>query len=672
MQTLKYRADIDGLRGLAILAVVTFHAFPKLLQGGFVGVDIFFVISGFLISNIIFDNLDSGSFSFKDFYSRRIKRIFPALIAVLLFCLIFGWFLLLPDEFMALGKHVTAGSGFLSNFILWREVGYFDGASETKPLLHLWSLSIEEQFYILWPFFIWLIWKKRSRVLSAITIVALMSFLFCLIQVHNAPAQAFYSPVARFWEILIGSLLAYLLKYKPSLVAHKSLQQANLKSLVGFILVCVGAVFLNKQSVFPGGWALLPTFGTFLMISAGPEAWFNRIVLSNRILVAVGLMSYPLYLWHWPLLTFTRILNFNPPSYAVITLIVVMSFLLAWLTNILIEKKIRFLRHWVLPPAMAMSLASVAGFGFFVFQKEGLISPAQKEMPDILRANLDQISWEKYFHDISEKYPPCEPQKIRNLQLMFNKDIVRCRQTVKNNSKHSIALIGDSHAEHLFAGIAQEISPHENLVYFTGSCMPFLGLTGEGCQNMNETLEHIIAEPSVHTVIIAGYWGYDLRLPIFRWMVDSKNLDRFGFFKESLEKTMRALVSAGKNVIFAYDTPPLSFNAKKCIRVLIKPDTIHGDCVVTRDYVEQFQKDYRKIADEVLTQFPEIKKWDPIKLLCGQDVCPILKAGHLMYLDDSHITTFTSLMIGKQFVDQFHFNSASVYSKGPLREADRR
>jgi len=205
----KYRPDIDGLRAIAVLAVVTFHAFPEFVRGGFIGVDIFFVISGYLISTIIFENLEKGSFSFSEFYARRIRRIFPSLLVVIIACFVFGWFELLADEFKQLGKHIAAGSGFISNFVFWGEAGYFDNSADTKPLLHLWSLGIEEQFYITWPMFIWLSWRyKLNFPLIALT-VALVSFVLSVKGVRNDSVATFYSPQTRFWELIIGSLLAW-------------------------------------------------------------------------------------------------------------------------------------------------------------------------------------------------------------------------------------------------------------------------------------------------------------------------------------------------------------------------------------------------------------------------------------------------------------------------------
>jgi peptidoglycan/LPS O-acetylase OafA/YrhL len=204
----KYRPDIDGLRAIAVLSVVAFHAFPLRMKGGFIGVDVFFVISGFLISTIIFENLGKGTFSFTEFYARRVKRIFPALAVVLGACLIFGWLALLPDELNQLGKHIAAGAGFVSNLVLWGEAGYFDNAAETKPLLHLWSLGIEEQFYIVWPLLVWLAWKRKFNFLVLAAFLAFVSFALNIKGIKQDHIAAFYSPLTRFWELLCGALLA--------------------------------------------------------------------------------------------------------------------------------------------------------------------------------------------------------------------------------------------------------------------------------------------------------------------------------------------------------------------------------------------------------------------------------------------------------------------------------
>jgi peptidoglycan/LPS O-acetylase OafA/YrhL len=340
----QYRSDIDGLRAFAVLSVVLFHAFPEFITGGFIGVDVFFVISGFLISTIIFEKLEQGSFTFADFYARRIRRIFPSLILVLVTSFILGWCILFVSEYKQLGKHIAGGAGFIANFILWSESSYFDNLADTKPLLHLWSLGIEEQFYIIWPPILWAAWRLRLHILPIIFAIAITSFAWNLYSISIDPVATFYSPLTRFWELLIGSLLAYVTVFKakyPKLVVS-SVSQANIYSWIGCGLFITGLLLINKESGFPGAWALLPTLGAAFMIKAGPTAWFNRVVLGNSVLVWFGLISYPLYLWHWSLLSFARILSSSVPEVEIRIGVVVLSVLLSWLTYRFVEKPIRF------------------------------------------------------------------------------------------------------------------------------------------------------------------------------------------------------------------------------------------------------------------------------------------------------------------------------------------
>ena len=329
-----YRADIDGLRAVAVLSVVAFHAFPNWFKGKFIGVDIFFVISGYLISTIIFKNLDKRTFSFKEFYIRRIKRIFPALILILISCFVFGWFALLPDEYKQLGKHILGSTGFVQNMVLWDESGYFDNSAETKPLLHIWSLGVEEQFYFLWPLFIWFAWKRKINLFLATVFIALISFILNIKGINENFVATFYSPHTRFWELLSGGLLAWINLYGESVfqkwkvkgssfptIIHKNFTLDekvvldNVLSFLGIILLCCGFGIINKELNFPGNWAIIPVLGTVLIICSGSDSWVNRVVLSNRIAVWFGLISFPLYLWHWPILSFIRIIESQTPSW---------------------------------------------------------------------------------------------------------------------------------------------------------------------------------------------------------------------------------------------------------------------------------------------------------------------------------------------------------------------
>jgi len=311
---LAYRPDIDGLRAVAVLSVIGFHAGVRWFPGGYAGVDIFFVISGFLITSIILRQLAEDRFSFADFYARRCKRIFPALIIVLAAVFAFGWMFLLPNEYERIGKHIVAGAGFVSNFAFWLESGYFDSAAGTKPLLHLWSLGIEEQFYLLWPPLLLWVWKRKPDALAVAIGLASISFAInvMLVSLWQATDMYFLPPI-RFWELLVGSALAYAHLFRREELEHllkratagvpgsRLVSIENIQATIGLALIAVAVVVLDKRTLFPGWWALAPTIGAGLLISAGPRAWINRKLMANRVVVFIGLISYPLYLWHWPL-----------------------------------------------------------------------------------------------------------------------------------------------------------------------------------------------------------------------------------------------------------------------------------------------------------------------------------------------------------------------------------
>lgn len=410
----KYRPDIDGLRAIAVLAVVAFHAFPNWIKGGFIGVDVFFVISGYLISTIIFENLDRGTFSFSEFYIRRIKRIFPALIFVLTTCFVFGWFILIADEYRQLGKHIAAGAGFISNIIFWNEAGYFDNAADTKPLLHLWSLGIEEQFYIVWPLLLWFSWKRNFNLLIITVIVAGASFILNINGVKHDMVATFYSPQSRFWELLSGSLLAWVTLYRRgsplnikskidvwfSYNVHAIKQEnlgknlSNLLSFIGFFLLLFGFWRINKDLSFPGKLALVPVLGAVLIIAAGSKAWINRTILSNKIAIWFGLISFPLYLWHWPLLSFARIVEGEVPSLSIRISALLLALILAWFTYRFVEYPLRFSRHNKVTVTTLVVLMTVVGFvGYNTYSRNGL--EFRQAHKTAVIANINRLGWYK-------------------------------------------------------------------------------------------------------------------------------------------------------------------------------------------------------------------------------------------------------------------------------------
>lgn len=377
-----YRPDIDGLRAVAVLAVVAFHAFPDLARGGFVGVDIFFVISGYLISSIILNGLTRGTFTFAGFYARRIRRIFPALVLVLTACWAWAWFAVFSDQYAQLGKHIAGGAGFASNVVLWNESGYFDDAARTKPLLHLWSLGIEEQFYLAWPLLLSLAWRWRRRhVLTLIMAVAASSFLFNVRTTRIDAVAAFYSPFTRVWELAMGAALASLTVGAPAngvaaglarVLAAIRTRWPDLAAAAGLAAIVAAVTMFERTTSFPGWRAALPTAGAFLLIAAGSDAWINRRVLARPALVGIGLVSYPLYLWHWPLLTFASLTEPWTTSLGTRVLIVALSGCLAWLTYILWEKPIRFGRRGrAAVIALSVLMSAAFGVGMATYRADG-------------------------------------------------------------------------------------------------------------------------------------------------------------------------------------------------------------------------------------------------------------------------------------------------------------
>jgi peptidoglycan/LPS O-acetylase OafA/YrhL len=512
---MKYRADIDGLRGIAVLSVVAFHFFPYKITGGFIGVDVFFVISGFLISSILFASLDRGDFSIIEFYNRRIRRIFPSLLTVVFASLVFGWFVLLSDEYQQLGKHVVGGATFISNLILSTENGYFGNAGESKPMLHLWSLAIEEQFYIFWPLLLIFLHKRKWNSLPMMAVVAIGSFVANLYMVDSNPIATFYWPIYRFWELIIGGILAGITLHYPKLLSRYS----NAQSLVGFILLVIGFVAIDKYSQFPGWWALLPTLSAFLLLSAGPTGWINRAILSNKVLVWFGLISYPLYLWHWPLIAFAKILEGSLDGKLQLKIALLLaSVILAWLTYKFIETPLRFKKDKKTALFLLFGLfltgllgySCIAsngydGFGFRIREKTSFASHFENLAPELKYYKREGIR-EKYreqcnFYDLAMDDAGI-PTKAP-LKNISNECYVRNPAIEK-----SLLLWGDSHAAHLYPGLARNLPKDWQVLQVTSSgCYPDISVKEDSsrdyCKRSNWFAMQTIAKEKPDTVIIA-------------------------------------------------------------------------------------------------------------------------------------------------------------------------
>jgi peptidoglycan/LPS O-acetylase OafA/YrhL len=471
--SVRYRPDIDGLRAIAVMLVVNFHAFPEAMPGGFIGVDIFFVISGFLITGIIVRELDQQRFSLLGFYNRRIRRIFPALIVVLGATLVLGWLWMLPVAYAQLSADVFVSAAFFSNIALLLQSGYFDIESARKPLLHLWSLGIEEQFYLFWPLILMLVARLRLSILVAASVIGIGSFVLNAALIGSNPIATFYLPLTRAWELLAGAVLACSWNQ-----VSQTFAASNRRASIGLVLIATAAGVLDTKSAFPGWWAVLPVAGAALLLSA-PAAWFCRTLLASRPLVWIGLISYPLYLWHWPLLVFFGIIKFGPLTLVERELILGLSALLAWLTYWLVESPFRFGRPSPLKLASlcaGMVLITVAGG--IVVQGRGF----DFRLPLEIRAMADVPTQSSQW-------------RIHECLLDLSHEMSFADSCVDRDRRPLVFVWGDSTAGALLPGLrkAQQVRNFGIAQFTSSSCIPALNADIAGTPNCRAINDKILA-----------------------------------------------------------------------------------------------------------------------------------------------------------------------------------
>jgi peptidoglycan/LPS O-acetylase OafA/YrhL len=488
----RYRPDIDGLRAIAVMLVLNFHAFPEAMPGGFIGVDIFFVISGFLITGIIARELDQQRFSLAAFYVRRIRRIFPALIVVLCATLALGWLWMLPAAYAQLSADVFASAAFFANIALLLQSGYFDIESAKKPLLHLWSLGIEEQFYLFWPLILMLAARLRLSILAVAAVIGVASFVLNVALIGPDPAATFYLPFTRGWELLAGAVLACSWS-RVSQAATPS----NLRACAGVLLIAVAAGVLDPRRAFPGWWAVLPVTGTVLLVSA-PAAWGCRHLLASRPLVWIGLISYPLYLWHWPLLVFFGIIKFAPLQLLDRELILLASTLLAWLTYRFVESPFRFSRP-SRPKIFGLcsGMVLIAVTGGVVVQGRGFDFRLPPEIREMANVQVQESQWR--FHECL---------------LDLSREMSFADSCIDRDRRPLLLVWGDSTAAALLPGLrkAQQVSNFGVAQFTSTSCLPALNVDVAGtpnCRAINDKVLSLAREIRPDIVLLHATWdGY--------------------------------------------------------------------------------------------------------------------------------------------------------------------
>lgn len=640
---LKYRPDIDGLRAISILLVITFHAFPKVLHGGFIGVDVFFVISGYLITTIILKNIDNNQFSFVDFYAKRIKRLYPSLLVVLIATLGYGWLVLFPAEFKQLGKHALASAIYINNIVLYKESGYFDLDSSNKPLLHLWSLGIEEQFYLIWPFLLFALNRKKMPVGWLLTAGLATSFLLNIYYIYRKHSYAFYMPTTRFWELFIGAGLAYVNLYKKTYIdswmnqlINKTRMTSkfiyNLTSWIGLSMIIFCAVIIDESYLFPGWWALMPTVGAFLIIFSGQESWTNKYILSNKIMVGIGTISYPLYLWHWPLLSFPRIINKGDFSLKLTVSALILCVILAYLTYALFETPVRKKRNSVAIP-LIVGMVPIAMVSFGV--KKDYVSSFISYNPEVSKIITAIGDWD---------YPAGLIQKKFNNRNIYS----------IGNYPRKTLFFGDSNIEQYAPRVKKLINENKttnrSAVFITsGGAVPIPNVYEDKHPDMisfvKDAMDYVRQNSDIDTIVIGAQWlGYlssgttyfynkgNIKGTIENGSIASQTA------QHDLLEMLKTWTAQGKKVFLVTNMP---IGNKCCPESMIKRD-FKGkiEAISTKMSTGEWQKASTLVTSELkkIAKAANATAIDPSLSLCDKDQCHVISStGNPFYKDSGHL-----------------------------------
>ena len=669
-QSPRYRPDVDGLRAVAILSVVAFHAFPNPNPGGFVGVDVFFVISGFLISSVILNDLEAAKFSFQVFYQHRIRRIFPALGTVLASCAVAGWYLLPESAYAELGKHIAGGAGFVANLVLWKEAGYFDSASDTKPLLHLWSLGIEEQFYVVWPLVLWFAWKRRWNILLVTTGVLLASFCANLAMVRTDAVANFYSPATRVWELLIGALLAGQVS-TPNQSSGWRAKLPDPLAVGGLAAIVVAEFLLTKDKQFPGWWALLPTLGAASIIAAGPAAWVNRRLLSHPTMVWIGLISYPLYLWHWPILAFLRITGALKSPLDIGLCAIGAAFVLSWLTYRFVERPFRSQR--IGPPSRTtvtrapaapsrraagllvfMTLAAV--LGGFIHQANGSVHRDRLKIAS-LPALPDKSVFDRL--KIYEHYDHPNTTCHDRLGMSPLPEEV----CVTNSSAPKVMFFGDSHAMGLYSAIFADHLAVPSVLIASPGCLVYPNLTyrpkgkewGQDCTEIaRKGLEYASRSPDIGTVVISMVRKGDNPASLTNFYSGETQMTERDVLSVGTDHLIRSLLGSGKTVIYVVDVPYFHNTPENCQSKFLVSGA--DQCVFQRAEMNAPFKDYFDVLRKIQKEYPGLKILNAEDVLCRKETCAQHDDAQYFYIDKDHLSVYGSETVLASLFRQFPVN----------------
>ena len=636
MSSLSYRPDIDGLRAMAVIAVILYHAGVPYAGGGYIGVDVFFVISGFLITSLIMKDKEQGTFTFAGFWERRARRILPALVTMIAATLVAGWFLFLPVDYAALGKQTAAQAVFGSNILFYKESGYFDSEAFLKPLLHTWSLAVEEQFYIFYPLGLYLLWRyTRFKLSSFILLGAGVSFALCLAMMEINPRLAFYMLPFRAWELLVGALIAC---YGQKLPRYQG-KTNQMIALTGLAAIFAPVYLYDSKTTFPGLAALFPVLGTALLIYVHANAaTFVSKALTLRPVVFVGLVSYSWYLWHWPVMVFTRYMPWVEYTQTVALLCAALSFIPAVLSWKFIEtpfrKKIFLPRRRVLLTTSVAMLVLFTACGGVLFYSNGL---AQRLPEDVARYSAG-------VNDFNQRREQCDKTSVEKI----NRDEV-CN-TLDVKIAPEFILWGDSQADAIapvFFTLSQKYGRNGYVVTHHG-CESIIGFHKKSwdprypCKEFNKAVFDLIKRHKIkHVFLISGYNS---------WMaanyLDPGNVTLEGEYPQGyktilgagLARTVDLLRKEGAQVYFMYDVPSATFDVPR-LKALDKLYGLNVDrgAMSRKSYLGSREAQTKPFLDKYGKN--KITVLDPADILCKEEQCIYEHDGFSLYYNKTHLST---------------------------------
>ncbi|MGP8258848.1 MAG: acyltransferase family protein [Acidobacteriaceae bacterium] len=652
----EYRTDIDGLRAIAVLSVVLFHAGVAAMPGGFVGVDIFFVISGYLIGAHIYRDVSRGRFSLASFYRLRAKRILPALFCLLLFCYLVSVILLTPVELKLFDEYAVTSVFSVSNIFAWWKADYFAVGTEQNPLLMTWSLGVEEHFYLFFPLLLLLFARMgrpqgerlRRRLFRAMLAVAVLSFSLSLAGTRTYPTAAFYLLPTRAWELAVGVLMAIHEATANGRGAVHNLyggtRWCDLRSMIGVAAIAFAVVSYGTTTYFPGAAALAPVLGAALILSS-PGSWLNRRLLSSRPFRWVGLVSYSWYLWHWPLLSFARICADHPISTGKALGVVLLALVFAWLSYRFVEQPFR---HSTTPTATLLRRYAVAGV---LVALPGVVMIGMQGLPQRFPALAAQdVMLDSLSHPCVLDVIPASSQECLPVA----------------DGRPAVALVGDSHAEALSSQLNElaGASGMRLLRLIHTSCPPLLGVAAStidatayrSCLQFNQAAQRLILDdPTVHLVVLAGLWagpmeffpkgnGYlsaGQQAPISQQQSDAN-------FEEGLDAMIAPLRRAGKRVILLQDYESLRFDPVRRVSAYMIPargwiarlftgeSRVPGLATSDEMYVQENASAASILSQVAVREDADI--FDTRSQLCSGTACTFYRQNTLLYHDTNHLT----------------------------------